>query len=133
MIHKMISIFGMVLLAAGLALVCGCASTYPQQEMDSARSALNDARRAGAPRWASEEYRSAEAKLEEAERLAAGRESEEDYSYWWYTLFREPTGDYDAARAAALEAERLADIARKKAWPRPRQPRRYRRLPPCLR
>lgn len=73
--------------------VASCACKYPQEEMDAARASIADAKAADAPKYAPDEYKSAEDMLAKGE----GEANE---------------NDCDAAKASAIEAIRLANIAK---------------------
>ncbi|MCG5536423.1 DUF4398 domain-containing protein [Ectothiorhodospira mobilis] len=75
------------------ALMAGCATTAPVQEMSDARQALQAAEQAGARERAAEAYRRSRALLEEAQ-------------------LRLESGEYGPAREKALEAKRAAIEAR---------------------
>lgn len=75
------------------ALLAGCATTAPVQEMSDARQALQAAEQAGARERAAEALRRSRALLEEAQ-------------------LRLESGEYGSAREKALEAKRVAIEAR---------------------
>ncbi len=75
-----------------VTVVAGCGGKKPEEEMLSARNALQRAQEAEAPQWASETYADAQASFDEGRRLMQQRKNDE-------------------AREAFLESARLADQA----------------------
>ena len=92
--YRKIVLMGLVLAAVWLA--AGCACKYPQQEMDAARASIADAKAAEAPKYAADDYKSAEDMLGKAEKQASDNKC-------------------DDAKASAIEAVRLASIAKEVA------------------
>ena len=88
-----------VLAATWLAMSTGCRCKYPQEEMDAASAAIADAQTADAARWAPAELQSAEDMLARGERQINENEC-------------------DDGRASAIEATRLAAIAKELALSR---------------
>lgn len=73
-----------------VTVVAGCGGKKPEEEMRSAQNALQRAREAEAPQWASQTYTNAQASFDKGQSLVQQRKNDE-------------------AREAFLEAERLAD------------------------
>jgi peptidoglycan-associated lipoprotein len=92
--YRLLVLMGLAL--AAVWILAGCACKYPQQEMDAARASIADAKAAEAPKYAPDDYKSAEDMLGKAEKQSSDNKC-------------------DDAKASAIEAVRLASIAKEVA------------------
>ena len=98
--HRLTTGIALALVAAAALLAAGC-DTTAERELARAEAALDDAARANASEFASDDYNAAEAAFAEAQSLAANNHVQE-------------------ARSMAIKAKILAEDAKHKAEERQR-------------
>jgi hypothetical protein len=102
-------VLSVLLLMAGMVMLVGCGGEAPTAELQGAKQVLDDARTAGAEKFASSEFSAAEAAYRQAE-TALSTESEKLFKNFdeTKTLIATARSSAEAARSATMTAKQRA-------------------------